>query len=160
MSNTHWTTLSWGKHEGKSLPQILFSDPDWFFFTFEEKRFEGKGKVKLEAQAIYERATVIKIPDNDSEDLMVEYFIHPPTGKFSHFEIVKSQQALHEGSSFAFRSNYIDMRVPKKIAEYDKLGYKTFIKCLKECLFGSSNVRLTKEKCETFFSDLGNFDTE
>jgi len=28
-----WSTLPFGKHKGKTLPQIVFADPDWFFWA-------------------------------------------------------------------------------------------------------------------------------
>ena len=37
-----WSTLEIGKHAGRSLPQILFSDPDYFFWAVEKKIFQGR----------------------------------------------------------------------------------------------------------------------
>jgi hypothetical protein len=38
-----WTTLNFGTHEGKSLPQIVISDPDWFFWAVARGVFTGRG---------------------------------------------------------------------------------------------------------------------
>ena len=32
-----WTTLNFSRHVGKTLPQILFSDPDWFFWAMDKQ---------------------------------------------------------------------------------------------------------------------------
>lgn len=154
-----WTVVNFGKYrdKGKSLPQILFDDPDWFFWAYSEGVFNNKGGLQQEADDLYQKATTINIPDNDDNDLIVEYYIHQPTGKFSHFDIVPSDRSPHEGGSPSFRSKVIDMSVPRKIASYDKLGCKELIKSLKRHVFGNSNTRISKKKCESFFSDPNNF---
>lgn len=30
-----WTALEFGRHTGRSLPQVMFADPDWFFWAVE-----------------------------------------------------------------------------------------------------------------------------
>jgi hypothetical protein len=27
-----WSVMSFGKHKGKTFPQIILQDPDWFFY--------------------------------------------------------------------------------------------------------------------------------
>jgi len=152
-----WTKVNFGKHKGKTLPQILCSDPDWFFWAIENNVFQNKGLLRAEAEDLFRKATKIKIPNNEDGSLVVEYIIHLPTKKFSHFEIVPKDRPNHEGSSPTFRSEFIDMSVPRKIAPHDKLGCKHFLNSLKYYLFGSKSVRLTKKRCEEFFSSLSNF---
>jgi hypothetical protein len=36
-----WSTLNFGKHAGKTLPQIVFADPDWFFWAIETNVFKA-----------------------------------------------------------------------------------------------------------------------
>ena len=152
-----WTKVRFRRHSGKTLPQILWSDPDWFFWAIEDDAFENKGVLQLEAQDLDYKARNIKIPNNDDGALVVEYFIHQPTGKFSHFEIVPADRPSHEGISRTFRTPLIDMSVPRRIAEYDKLGGKELISSLKFYIFGSHSVRLTKKKCGDFFNDPSYF---
>jgi hypothetical protein len=153
-----WSTLTFGKHQGKTLPQVLFSDPDWFFWAVEEGVFEKRaGSIKAEAQDLDRKARAIKIPENDAGKLIVEYLVHVPTKKFSHFEIVASDRPLHEGASPAFRSELIDMSVPRRIAAYDKLGCKNLLKSLKHVVFGNKSARVTKARAEKFFDDSSNF---
>ena len=40
-----WTTFPFGKHRGKTLPQIILDDPDWFFWILPELY----GQLKIEA---------------------------------------------------------------------------------------------------------------
>ena len=81
-----WSILPFGKHKGKTLPQIVFTDPDWFFWAMEENVF--KGPLKREAERIDARARAIRIPNNSAGNLEAEYLVHPPTGKFGNMEIV------------------------------------------------------------------------
>lgn len=152
-----WTQLSFGRHSGKTLPQVLFADPDWFFWAVETGVFKTRPSYESEARLLNERARKIKIPESKHSDPVVQYLIHHPTKKFSHFEIVPSEQPLHEGSSPAFRSPVIDMSVPRRITEYDKLGCKSLVSSLKYYLFGSKSARVDKKRAEAFFSDPKNF---
>ncbi len=60
--------LEFGEHKGKSLPQVIFSDPDWFFWAYETRIF--KGAQEDEAREIYRKATSIKIPQKGPESLV------------------------------------------------------------------------------------------
>ena len=43
-----WSSLEFGKHEGKTIPQVVFSDPDWFFWAIQEDVFRNKGPIEEE----------------------------------------------------------------------------------------------------------------
>ena len=151
-----WTVLNFGKHAGKTLPQIVFADPDWFFWAQEDGTV-FRGAVKLEGDLIDKRARSIRIPNNASGSLVAEYLVHQPTMKFATMQIVPASQPLHQGSSPAFREKVIDLSVARRIASYDKLGGKTLIAETKQVLFGSRSARMTKQKCESFFDTPSNF---
>jgi hypothetical protein len=157
-SSMTWTQLDFGKHKGKTLPQVLFSDPDWFFWAVETGVFNTRPRFASEAKLLDERAQKIKIPTGEHSDPVVEYLIHRPTMKFSHFKIVPREQELHEGASPAFRLSVIYMSVPRRIARYDKLGCKSLLSSLKFYLFGSKSARVGKERAEAFFADAANFE--
>lgn len=152
-----WSIVRFGRHKGKTLPQILFIDPDWFFWAMERNKFKNRGAMEKESEDIYRKARNIKIPNDDDGDKVVLYWIHGPTGKFVRFDIVDADEPDHDGSSSSFRLPVIDMSVPRSIARYDKLGNKYLIKSLKFHVFRSKSRRLTKKKCEGFFDDPGNF---
>ena len=152
-----WTELNFGKHTGKTLPQVLFTDPDWFFWAVETKVFAKRPAFASEAGILNTRARSIKIPTTKAGGTVVEYVLHAPTGKFSHFDIVPSERNRHEGSSPTFRLNVIDMSVPRRIAPYDKLGCKSLVTSLKFHVFGKEAARITKARAEEFFSDNSNF---
>jgi hypothetical protein len=150
-----WSILEFGKHAGKTLPQIVFSDPDYFFWAVEEGIF--KGSLRREAAILDARAQSILIPNNNAGNLLAEYVVHPPTQKFAHMEIVPASRPQHQGSSPTFQKNVIDLSVPRKIASYDKLGCRNLIASVKYALFGSKSARMSQKRCEAFFDDPTNF---
>lgn len=153
----YWTELYFGKHKGKTLPQVMFTDPDWFFWAFEEGIFKDKVTLRIEANEIFKKSTSIKIPQHDSEELVAEYGIHPLSHNSVGFELVPVDRRPHEGSTKVFRKSVIDLSIPRKIEGYDKLGYKIFIRDLKIYLFGKKKMKMTKERCEEFYSNDSNF---
>jgi len=155
-----WSPLRFSKkHKGKTLPQVLFNDPDWFFWAYEdEKLFNDSPPVlRREADMLYAKARSIRIPQAGSEPRLVEYAFYPGTQKFCGFEIVEENRPSHEGSTATHRSRHIDMSIPRRQADYDKLGCKILVDELKHLFFGDSGTRMTKQRCEAFFDDAANF---
>ena len=66
-----WSTLEIGKHAGRSLPQILFPDPDYFFWAVEKKIFQGRLASRGRAEIGW-KAHHIKIPKPDPENWCVK----------------------------------------------------------------------------------------
>ena len=151
-----WTQVNFGKYKGKTLPQIVLTDPDWFFWAYDEGIFRGKGRVEVEAEQVYQRATSIRIPSSENQHLVAEYVIHQPTGKFGDLNIVPASRPPHVGSSPTFRKPVIDLSVPRQVSKYDKTGGRLIINAVKDLLFGSGK-KLTKQRCEMFFDDESNF---
>jgi hypothetical protein len=152
-----WTQLWFGKYKGKTLPQVIFSDPDWFFYMMKQKAFENKGVLREEAEEIYSKACNIRIPSKGGEGLIAEYAIHPVSGKFCDLEVVSKDKPRHEGSTTVLRKNVIDLSFPVHFANYDKLGCKLLLRSMKLYIFESKDYRLTKARCEEFFNENDNF---
>jgi len=152
-----WDVVDFGKFrgKGKTLPQIVFEDPDWFFWALEKGAF--KGDLATQAQEVGRKAQNIKIPGNEKGELVAEYLIQAPTGKFSDLEVVPRSRPPHEGGSPAFSKNRIDLGFVRQIKSYDKMGGKLLVGCVKHIVFGGTRVRLTRQRCEQFFDDSKNF---
>jgi hypothetical protein len=153
----NWTTLPFRKYHDKTLPQVVFQDPDWFFWAYETKLFENKGSLREEAEEIYRKATSIKIPQTGTERLVAEYAICHDTGKFLDVELVPETRSEHVGSTATERRNVFDLSVPRQHSHYDKRGCKRLVSSLKRYLFHDRKFRLTKQRCENFFNDDSNF---
>ena len=155
---SRWGIVNFGEHKGKTLLQILCNDPGWFFLAYRNSTI--KPRLGLVAKELYDKATHIKIPNNDDGRLMVEYLKDKDTGKFLRFDVVHSDDGDDEESSRIFRKKYIDMSVPSSSGKRDIRGNKLFLRCLRYHLFGNESARLTERRCEEFFEDSRNFDLE
>ena len=152
-----WSLIPFGQFKGRTLPQVVFSDPDWFFWTIEGGDFTWRGSLGFEAQLIASKARRIRIPDNANGRLVAEYVIDPGTKRFSDLRIVPSEQLLHEGGSVVERKPLIDLSASRRLAEYDKRGGQILLSCVREILFGKPSARLTRKRTEEFFDDPQNF---
>ena len=150
-----WSILQFGKYEGKSLPQVLFSDADWFFWAWEDNVL--RGQLRVEAELLYTRATSIRVPQDGGERLVIEYMMYPGTGKCCGFDLVEESRPRHEGSTPTRRSGHIDLSFARQCADYDKLGCNLLVRSLKHAYFGDENFRMTRKRCEDFFGDAANF---
>lgn len=148
-----WTELRFGKHRGKTLPQVIFSDPDWFFWAMEKRIFEDK-QLQNEAQDIAKKATNIRIPQKGSKKLVVKYILSY-NGRFSDFILVPEDETelMLDESTRSYKLEKIDFSFPREVKGYDKLGYAKFIRVLKFHFFGKSNYQMTKKRCEEFFEN-------
>ena len=149
-----WTPLKTEKHREKTLPQVVFIDPDWFFHLHKKNWFEFNHY--YEAEELYQRATSIRIPQADAgEKREIEYvFLYE---KFDHMKLVPESIPYHWGSSRTSRNDIIDLSVPFSHSRYDKRAGKIIISNLKHVVFGNKSHKMTKERCEEFFNDESNF---
>lgn len=153
----NWTKLRGSKHDGKTLPQVMFSDPDFFFWGYEKGTLGSLWIPEREVEDIFKKACSIKIPECRVEDPVVEYVIHPHSGDFSSMEIVPRERPRHMGTSQTERTDAFDMSIPRKFKHNDKPGNKAFLRDLKYYLFGDKAYRMNKKRCEEFFDNPENF---
>jgi hypothetical protein len=148
-----WATLTFGRHAGKTLPEIILSDADWFFWAFNKSAF--KGRLANEAAKLVERARAIKIPKPKSKRWQVEYS-YDDTGGFCGFRFVKADMPWPCGRRSIRRSPYLDLSCVRRDKGYDKRGCRNLLRDFRYHYFGD-NTRLTKRRCEQFFSNKRNF---
>jgi len=151
-----WSEITFGKHEGKTLPQVAFSDPGYIYWAAAKSSF-GSSRLAWELADVAKKGKRIKIPDNDLMDKRVYYYIDRTSGKVANVEVVGADHGPHVGSSGTRQTSYFDISVPRKLAPYDKTGGKFVIGAIKHHVFGNSRAQLTKAKCEAFFDDVTNF---
>lgn len=168
-NKVQWQVIDFGKFKdkGRTLPQILFIDPDWFFYQYMLRDSFLKKRHKHDAEKLYYRAKNIKPPMGK----YIKYFIHNDGSSWS-FSLIDKVEAKEKfsawiGREIAFQDkecleatpftilDRVDMSFPYKQKSYDKLGNKLFIQSLKDCILQTKVLR--KEKIEAFFSDEENF---
>lgn len=117
-----WTELDFGKHAGLTLPQVIFKDPDWFFWAVSNDALKARQRLKFEAIELNTKVRRIKVPQSGPDTLVAEYWIHSSTGKFCRLDLVPESRRHHVGSGSTYRLNVIDLSFPYRIAPYDKRG--------------------------------------
>ena len=147
-----WTDLPFSRHAGLTLPQVLFKDPGWFFWAHTRPLH---GDVAYEVQALYPKATRIRVPG--TEGLVVEYVLDPRAGGLAVVQLVPEAVGGDVGGSRSFTRPYIDLGIPSQLAHYDKTGGKVVVNFLKVKYFGSTSNKMTRERCAEFFDDARNF---
>ena len=124
-----YSILNFGKHKGKSLPEVLLHDPDWFFWAIENHVLEKKPRLAREARDLNFKARNIKIPKPDSEHWRVNYlFDH--RDKFCGFNLVRVSSAAEA------HPNRLDLSVVHRQKQYDKLGNRLLLRDFKNYYFG------------------------
>jgi hypothetical protein len=148
-----WTTLNFGKHTGKTLPEIILSDADWVFWAVNKGVF--KGRLANEAEELVQKARAIKIPKRRPKRWQVEYS-YDDTGAFCGFRFVKADIPWPCGFHSIRRLPYLDLACIRRGKEYDKRGCRNLLRDFR-CHYFGDNTRLTKRRCEQFFSNKDNF---
>ena len=153
-----WTRLGFGKYRDKTLPEVLFRDPDWFFWANENRKFDQYQPDFLpEAETLHAKATSIRIPQPGPERMQIEYDFYYEDYTSIGFDLVPASCPPHQGSTPTLRSDHIDMSTPRQQKNYDKRGYRIFLSRLKFHLFGDETRRMTQKRCEEFFDDETRF---
>jgi hypothetical protein len=143
-----WSIVPFGKYHDNTLPQISLLNPDWFFWMV--PKFYGA--LALEAKALAERATMIKIPNKKPGKWCVEY---PFEGddRFCGFDIVRASSPQH--LEYSERHPYLDLSLVRGRKAYDKGGSRRLVQKFRYYYFGELNF--TKDRCEAFFDDATHF---
>ena len=144
-----WSTVPFGKYAGKTLPEIIVRDLDWFFWVVPKLY----GKLAEEAEELVRRARAIKIPNSRRKRLEVEYR-YEHGNRFCGFAFVNASSVRY--SRWASRLPNLDLSLPLRRKKYDKRGGRILIRDFRIHYFGE-HKRLTKERCEEFFSNERNF---
>jgi hypothetical protein len=101
--------------KGITLTQVLFRDPDWFFWCIENNKFQGRGVLEEQAELLRYRSQKIRIPALLTGVRVADYFRDPLLKTFSHFELVSEESPLPDGPSFWIRSEVISMAAPRQL---------------------------------------------
>ncbi len=137
-----WTTVNFGKHAGRTLPQVVLRDPNWFFWAV------GKGvlygRLEFEANALERRATNIKIPKRHPEKWEVEY---------RWDRDYRFLRAFH--APLASYLPYLDLSYVRRGDIHDIRDCRRLIHDFRRLYFKGRN--LTKRRCECFFQDKKHF---
>ena len=110
------------------------------------------GKLETEARDLARKARTIKIPKGHRKKLDVEY-LFDVDNRFCGFAFVKAE-SWH--SQWTMRLPYLDFKRPLGGKKYNKRAGRILIRDFRMNYFGK-HKRLTKQRCEEFFSNDKNF---
>ena len=150
-----WTSLRFGKYKDLTLPEIVLSDPNWFFWQCDKSAFGG-GELAFEARWVERQARHIKLPLKAPELREVEYMFDL-NGKLEHVSVVNVKRNRPADPDSIFRK-HIDLSVPHEVGTQDRNGGQVVIGFLKEFVFCDEGITFTTKQCDEFFSDADNFD--
>jgi hypothetical protein len=149
-----WTRLGFGKHAGMSLPELLVTDPNYFFWLIGGL----KGKLAKEAKVLKWRATHIRIPKKGGKKQAVGYF--RDSQALAYVDLVpraylKKPPRPVPGRSAEF-GKFLDLSVASRYDGYDKGGPRELLGMLRE-LFFEKHHWIRSRDAERFFGDESNF---
>lgn len=142
-----WTKLRFGKYYGKTLPQVVAIDLDWFYWALPKLY----GKVGNEARRLAQRMQAIKVP-KENRRREVEYYFED--NRFRGFAFVRVGSPMCARG--AIRLPYLDMSLARADGGFGKPACRKMTRYFRIHFFGE-NKRLTKKRCEKFFSNRRNF---
>jgi hypothetical protein len=144
----YWSVVPFGKYQDKTLVEIVVQDPDWFFWMVPKLY----GKLGRQARALARRIQAIKIPKAAAHRWAVEYR-YDCDQRFRGFAFVRADS---DRSRWATRLPHLDLTWPLRQRRYDKRAGRIVIRDFRRQFFGE-HKRLTKRRCEEFFSNDANF---
>jgi hypothetical protein len=147
--------LHFGKHQGKTLVETVFSDPAWFLWAIDRGVLHDRGGPLLqnEAEEIWLKARNIRKPRGYPDGSQVAYYYQGWNHKFSDLRIVADARF----EEHADLKHVLDLGHVCETSTRDSAGNKLLIKGIKRILFGEK-ARITGEQLERFFADTDNFD--
>jgi hypothetical protein len=145
-----WSTLHFGKHAGRTLPQVVLSDPNWFFWAVGKGVFNDR--LGFEAEALERRATNIRIPKRHPENWAVEYR-RDQGGRFLGCDFVKAKGSFYRPLSS--RLPCLDLSHVRQGTIHDIRDCRRLIQDFRRLYFDGDN--LTKRRCEWFFENKKHF---
>jgi hypothetical protein len=146
--------LDFGKYKGKSLAEIMLHDPDYVFWALDNNIFGQRLLLAAKASELALKATSIKIPVDDPASWCVVYLCDR-RGTLTDLRIIPKFRLKDYAEEYS--SDCIDLSVPRKWKNYDKLGGRIMLRVIRKLFFNDEHARLTKKRCEEFFDDPKNF---
>ena len=123
-----WSAMQFGRYEGKTLPEVILIDLDWFYWALPKLY----GKIAEEAQDLARKVRGIKIPGPHRKRLEVEYR-YERDDRFRGFTFVKASSSAYH-SRWSTRLPHLDLSLCLR-RKYDKRGGRILLRDFRKSLF-------------------------
>jgi hypothetical protein len=148
----HWITVNFGKHAGRTLPETILSDADWFFWAF--NKGDSKAGSPKRLRSLFKKPQPLEFPGpipNFGESNIGTRTMVGSAGSASFKPI-----PFYCRSQLIRRLPHLDLSCIRRGKAYDKRGCRNLLRDFRHHYFGD-DVRMTKRRCKEFFSDRKNF---
>jgi hypothetical protein len=141
-----WAVLPFGPYVGKTLPQVVFADPTWFFASvLSGSVFNHLSRDEVED--IWRRATAIRLP---WAEFAVEICTDSFSGNFRALRLVP------RGTSGSY--DFVDLSIAFRCqGGHTGAGSKLLASDVKRILLCGLGRRMTRRRANEFFSCDANF---
>jgi len=123
-----WSNLSFGIYEGKTLPEVIFTDPVWFFYALESNVFvsaQSTESLSREKDIMNIMIRSIKIPKaGDDSARIVEYVAGDKENFFDFYVTAEIKQKQDKGK--LLDDVFKKAQLPQKRISQDP-GYENFL---------------------------------
>jgi hypothetical protein len=152
VTNFEWSTLRFGKHQGKSLPEVILTDPGWFYWAYSNSIF--REPLNEEAGEIASSASRIKPPKDDWKNWRIHYQISEDK-RLLDFSVIDAQTVSHLPQNGVV-SEHLDLSLPARLRDCGhRTRYDLMLKSTYRHYFGGSEP--SGSDCEWFFHNFRNF---
>ncbi len=138
-----WTPLRFGKHKGKTLPEVICSDPSYFMWAVHKRIFLDK--IAREAETLHRRLRGVIAP-KQHPDRWDAY------GYQRSFSSVSVRRKLPAPAVYGPQSDHLNIDMVH-VTHPDE--WRDFLRSFRKILFDGE--KMTKRRSEAFFSDESNF---
>jgi hypothetical protein len=148
------TTLDFGRYAGVSLCQVIFRDPDWFFWAYESGVLSRR-ECGMWAPELAIRAKRIRVPPQRGSQghWLAEYTERGR--RLVHVGLVHEEEPCERGS---LRLPWLDLGYARTVHEgMDKQGSELIVRAVKLAWYGHESARMDRDAAEAFFRDGSRF---
>jgi hypothetical protein len=152
----NWTTIRFGrfKDAGMSPPQVLLSDPDYFYWALRGGAF--KGRQAYQAAFLSIRASQIRPPRPNSSEFQFAILLDESCS-LSEIRLVRKSEPISTSLIVLRRSALLDLSIVKLFPSAQKVSGEKIVAFLKKEFFADSFGELDRRSCEAFFEDDSHF---
>lgn len=148
-----YAALGFGKYGYFSLPQVIFTDPDYFFWAIDNQAFSGSQM--QEAKALLKRIRRIRIPGDHAQGWCADH-VHQKNKLIGLYIVLKDQSCTYPSCEVT-RLPYIDLGFVHEHMPRDRQGNTVLVSTYLR-LRGADVMGVpTRAFCYGFFDDPGNF---
>ena len=123
----YWERLTFGMYVGKTLPEIVFEDPDWFFWGLEENIFPIGQPLRNQALEILYKTKFVKIPPLYGESRLAAYHFHEGNMFFSHIEFPTKRSIDPADDESSVIMDVLDFGLIRSRQKFAKGSYSKFL---------------------------------